>query len=864
MDIFMRNIPLSLSSSALKAEVAAKIHHRDYSRHSPDGVPLNFKAVIFPRKGTAATRCGTLTLPTRAAAEQFLREFSGITPSKSIIILGTIIRFSESRRPPRPDILEEVRRSPYTGPEAERRREQLDSQLREKFIAVTCLQFGWECRDDVLSIEWERKCDGKLTYSLDDREFRIKIPGSQRYHIVVIHAAQVRWASAELDQSRNAAIYFSLGHPPSYETEARESPLSLLLDQLQLSTRTLPKRHRWSSLQLDKSHGAVAPYTSLAIRVVCGGPSDLETFRWISRIARLGLETYAFPTVRRGLFCEQVRNEHYDWLRSLHWKVAFQAESLTRELLVDLKEMSTLRGRIEGMVNDKGVSYTAGFLRHLAAQARLWFNDAQSTTGDVVELFVQCEQDYVPPPSRVPQAGSAETFDCLHLTVTPTTIYLSGPFPERSNRIIRQYPDNQDCFLRVNFTDEYKLQFRFDREVDGSAFVRRRVGGMLSNGIHVAGRLFKFLAYSQSALKDHAVWFVTEFITSGGEVINAPAIIAGLGTFHGLEHDPKLINCPARYGARISQAFTTTDPSISVEAEEVFYLDDIKDTEGKWCFTDGVGTISPELARDVWKALRPHRPGNYRRPRCPHAFQLRLMGSKGMVSIDHRLSGRAICLRPSMIKFQAPHSRNIEVARAFDKPSPFYLNRPLIMVLEDLGVPYSTFQDLQDAAVQEAERSTESLGLAARLMERFGLGTSFRLSSVFLSLEKLGVGPLQDVFWKHMMDFAINHVLRDLKHHARIPVPGAWNVVGIADVYGYLEEGQIFVHIAPTNGEPEEYLEGPTLVTRSPIIHPGDVQIAHSIGKPPPGSPFERTSFRNCVVFSTKGEESLIPREASY
>ena len=30
----------------------------------------------------------------------------------------------------------------------------------------------------------------------------------------------------------------------------------------------------------------------------------------------------------------------------------------------------------------------------------------------------------------------------------------------------------------------------------------------------------------------------------------------------------------------------------------------------------------------------------------------------------------------------------------------------------------------------------------------------------------------RDPFYKHLLDFAINHVLRDLKHHARIPIPG--------------------------------------------------------------------------------------------
>ncbi|RPD63036.1 hypothetical protein L227DRAFT_572890, partial [Lentinus tigrinus ALCF2SS1-6] len=46
-----------------------------------------------------------------------------------------------------------------------------------------------------------------------------------------------------------------------------------------------------------------------------------------------------------------------------------------------------------------------------------------------------------------------------------------------------------------------------------------------------------------------------------------------------------------------------------------------------------------------------------------------------------------------------------------------------------------------------------------------------------------------------MMDFATNHVLRELKHRARIPVPGndSWTLVGIPDEYGWLKENEVLV-----------------------------------------------------------------------
>lgn len=93
-------------------------------------------------------------------------------------------------------------------------------------------------------------------------------------------------------------------------------------------------------------------------------------------------------------------------------------------------------------------------------------------------------------------------------------------------------------------------------------------------------------------------------------------------------------------------------------------------------------------------------------------------------------------------------------------------------------------------------------------------------------------------------------------HAARIPVPGAYNLAGVADIHQFLQPGQIFVCIKPIDG-PMKYLEGPVLVSRSPTIHPGDIQRAIAIGAPPPGSPFVHEPLPNTVVFSTTGERSL-------
>lgn len=860
----MTNISPLMDSGTLKAKLADVLHDARYA--SGLALPLNFDVHIFPAKRRATTNCGALTLPYADIGRQFLEEYGGTRPPRSLASVGTRIHFQLSRKEPRPDILLEVRQLPYVDPHVLKEREERTAALQSQTITVKVVQFGWVCQDNVFSVESEHHVpNAEMKYDVDRREFRIHAKDMTGTRIIALRTSDTYTATALLDSTRTPAIFFWQNHPPTFEFDSTSRLFSGFPSGLFDSSELLdvlgsfglmyrPRRQRLTAFNDD--HAPLAPYVSSALRLVCATQEDISTFRSISKRVHLSLTNYSYPTEHRHLFGRDVRSRYDSWVSGLPWKVAFHVDAIARSRAVAMKELLDLRHEVGRLVETEGEEFTALFMREIYAkvQAYYWYQEGgEDGSVSLLSLFADALQVNLSNP-KVRRLEELDTFDCLRLIVTPTTWSLEGPFPERFNRVIRTYRDNCDSFLRVVFVDENRLQYRFDREVDGSDFIRRRVKALLINGITIAGRHFEFLAYSQSALKEHAVWFVKNFTDASGACVDAPGIIRTLGNFH-VNYDPQLIYCPARWAARVSQAFTATDASVSVEAEEIIILDDIEDSDRRF-FTDGVGTISAELAKAIWKELCARRHRNRRRSAYPRAFQIRFGGSKGMLSVDYTLEGRIICLRRSMIKFEAPHSMVVEVARAFDRPGKYYLNRPLIMLLEGLGVPYEVFQKLQDDAVQHVEESRGSLETAARLLETHGLGSSFRLTSVMLALHKLGVEPfMQDVFWRQMMDFAVNHVLRELKHHARIPVPDGWTLVGVADVHGFLEEGQIFACIIPTDGAAPIYLEGPTLISRSPTIHPGDVQVVHAIGKPPGGSPFAKESLRNTVVFSIKGTQ---------
>lgn len=84
-----------------------------------------------------------------------------------------------------------------------------------------------------------------------------------------------------------------------------------------------------------------------------------------------------------------------------------------------------------------------------------------------------------------------------------------------------------------------------------------------------------------------------------GQLINADYIRQNLGDFE------KVKRQPARYGARMAQAFTATDPSIVLKEEEIELIPDVEKVYRNelLCFTDGVGKISLSMTKRVWSAL---------------------------------------------------------------------------------------------------------------------------------------------------------------------------------------------------------------------------------------------------------------------
>ncbi|KAI0929166.1 hypothetical protein AcW1_006187 [Taiwanofungus camphoratus] len=612
---------------------------------------------------------------------------------------------------------------------------------------------------------------------------------------------------------------------------------------------------------LNAAHAVVAPYAH-QLRIILHYEQDVDSFANLCRVAGLQPPIRAnVEAFSRGFFTPRKLYNVRTWVRSFNWPVAFQIEALLHNGLLNTEDLLNDLYNPINELYQKHCSIAGDTLRDFTAALR---------SRDPQESPLQCFNRVHTSLELSPLPLSAGHFACHHVTFTPTRMVLEGPYVIQSNRVIRLYQNHQDHFLRVDFRDEDRLQYRWAREVDGTSLLVDRVGGILKNGFELAGRHFEFLAYSSSALREHAVWFMNPFQHPEAGHINAQRIRHELGDFSGV------IRQPAKYAARIAQAFTATDPSVFIRKDQWEEIPDLG--EKPYEFTDGVGTISPDLGDMIWEALTSARPDYKQHGIKPSAYQIRFLGYKGMVAIDEQLEGVKMRLRPSMNKFRARDEdlAEIEIARAFERPNTCYLNRPLVMIMEDRGVEKKAFLTLQERAITQIHTASDSILGTMKLLKAHTLATSYRLHFVLQCLKSIGMGlppetsvqVLQDPFIERLIHYAKNHVLRDIKHAAKIPIPDSHLLVGVADegptyeLAGHkdvfkLSEGHIYACIQnPEDPEPT-YLKGSVVISRSPVVHPGDIQRVYAVGKPPPNKLCFFRNLKNVVVLPSVGDRSM-------
>ena len=182
----------------------------------------------------------------------------------------------------------------------------------------------------------------------------------------------------------------------------------------------------------------------------------------------------------------------------------------------------------------------------------------------------------------------------------------------------------------------------------------------------------------------------------------------------------------------------------------------------------------------------------------------------------------------------------------------------MIKILEDMGTPDSWFMQLQQQELDSLKFVTAHIANTIGFLKRQNVADVIGFPRLLRRLDNAGIDYRKDRFLAAVVEAAVLRELRLLKHKARIPVPHGVTLFGIMDETGYLNENEIYVAFDDAPFIQDRYMSldnRPMIVTRSPALHPGDIQFAINI-IPPEHHPLRQ--LRNCIVFSRKGARDLV------
>lgn len=432
--------------------------------------------------------------------------------------------------------------------------------------------------------------------------------------------------------------------------------------------------------------------------------------------------------------------------------------------------------------------------------------------------------------------------------ITPTTVYYNTPSVDTSNRVTRRYIEFIDRFIRVRFTDEVTLG-RINSSVNGvNNEIFGRVKKTMANGITIGDRHYEFLAFGNSQFREHGAYFFAPLPN-----LSAAHIRAWMGQFSHIRNI-------AKYAARLGQCFSTTR-AIGGCPVQVRKCKDI--TRKGYCFSDGVGKISNFLAAMAMNELKIRTP----KGQVPSAFQFRLGGCKGMLTVSADPLPNEVHIRPSQFKFESAHG-GLEIIR-WSQYSMATLNRQLILVLSALGIEDEVFLLKLNTMVASFSMSMNNDTQASYLLQKFVDPNQTTLSLAQMVHD--GFRRTNEPFITSMLALWKAWHLKSLKGKAKIVIDQGANLLGVLDETGTLKGHfnpkkrrdtsdeemetalpEIFVQISHLEkGGSPEVVEGRCILARNPSLHPGDIRIVRAVNRP------ELRHLVDVIVFPQTGDRDL-------
>ena len=459
-----------------------------------------------------------------------------------------------------------------------------------------------------------------------------------------------------------------------------------------------------------------------------------------------------------------------------------------------------------------------------------------------------------------------ESLSLIHnIEITPSLIYYNIPKFEKNNQLIRKFSILSNHFIKITLLDEShtKIYLASKNYYKFLAFIK----SLMTNGLMIGSREFKYLTSSNNQIKSGSGWYFNLEGTNYNKIEN---IINEIGNFK--EEKNKYKNV-----ARRGQCTSNSTPIDFISPNEIIEIPDIKTPNGKYIYSDGIGQISLFLAKKCFEKMKKKKDDFY----CS-AFQIRLLGIKGVLAINPKLSDEKILVRPSMKKF---NSSNYELG--IIKGSSYssgYLNRQIIILLKSLGVDSKIFLDMTKNTLSLYYNFLYSLTDNVPKRRKGNLmlknNTELRdeiLSKCYYFKPLINFYLYRDEHIKFNNEPFINQILlsslalkvRDIKTKGKIYENQSANLMGVLDETGLLKHDEIFIHINKSvcksydSLEYDKIIEGEVFITKNPCLHPGDIRIVKAVNNEKVNNALKH--MINVIVFSSNCEnnERPIPNQIS-
>ncbi|KAI5272997.1 RdRP-domain-containing protein [Aureobasidium subglaciale] len=495
--------------------------------------------------------------------------------------------------------------------------------------------------------------------------------------------------------------------------------------------------------------------------------------------------------------------------------------TLTQQFLLELSALD--RGFSRDINNPSTISPALVILENVADSNRTYYNP--------MDIFATYDLRH-PRKRRVPRGCTL----MRTAVITPTTFYVKTPSVEVSNRVIRDNFFAAGNFLRVKFEDEDPSgSLRPTARYENQHEVWARIERCLRHGIDIAGRHYDWLACGNSQFRERGAYFFTPY----SDEKTARNIRMALGDF-------SAINVVAKCMARIGQCFSTTRASTNIGKVDNTMIRDVE--RNGYCFTDGVGKVSPFVAQMVANELYTDcGPHDY-----PSAFQFRMGGFKGILVVDPALKGRQVLLRPSQRKFNAT-SVGLEII----KPSKFLsstLNQQIILVLTGRGVPKQVFIDKMTKELGDINMAMNDENMALKMLQQNVDFNQITLTISGLILD--GFMHSDEPMCKILLQLWRAWSLKFLKEKAKLFVEKGAFVLGCVDETNTLKMApkqlpEIFIQVPAEREGQWIIVQGICLLARNPSLHPGDIRVVKAVDCK------ALKHLKNIVVLPQQGERPL-------